>query len=173
MSNPPNTPLSQLKPNNNKELTNLAATLTFRISGQGEKLYGDGISLWLTQDKSYKAGSLHGVSPKFTGMGIIIDTFKNVEHGQKHRDVTIVFNDGTKVINLDDDEKLGCNIGKMRYHEERDDFSVFNTSRIRLMISPNKVLVEVDPEGENKWQTCLSVTDTDKRLPKDWLKKSR
>jgi len=114
---------------------------------------------------------------QFTGIGIIVDTFKNVEHGSKHRDVTVVFNDGTKTINLDDDEKnnevLGCNIGKMRYHEERDDFSVFNTSRLRIMLGENSVLVEVDPESNNKWQTCVNINDAASKLPTDWLKKAR
>jgi len=46
-----------------KGIKNLAATLTFRISGQGEKLYGDGIGLWLMQG-GLKTGSLHGVNSK-------------------------------------------------------------------------------------------------------------
>ena len=70
------------KENLPKDLKNLAATLTFMISGQGEKLYGDGIGLWLMQG-GLKTGSLHGVNPKFTGMGIIIDTYVASERSER------------------------------------------------------------------------------------------
>ena len=63
----------------------ISATMTFRISGQGSKLFGDGIGLWLTTSPRPSQGSLHGMDPKFEGVAIIIDTFKNVEHGQQVR----------------------------------------------------------------------------------------
>ena len=99
-----------------------------------------------------------------------------MEHGSSHKDVTVVFNDGTKQINLDDDkgsEKFGCNIGKMRFHEDRDDFSVFNTSRLRMMMGENSFINEVDPESDNSWQTCINIKDVNKKLPKKWLEKAR
>ena len=81
-------------------LNELSATLTFRISGQGKKLFGDGIGLWLTQYTRQQPGNVHGLDASFTGVGIIIDTFKNVEHGKNHRDITVIVNDGQKDIDL-------------------------------------------------------------------------
>jgi hypothetical protein len=76
----------------------ISAILTFRISGQGKKLFGDGIGLWLTQFNRQQQGSLHGIDGKFVGVSVIIDTFKNVEHGGKHRDVTILVNNGEEEV---------------------------------------------------------------------------
>jgi hypothetical protein len=78
----------------------ISAILTFRISGQGKKLFGDGIGLWLTQFNRQQQGNLHGIDGKFVGISVIIDTFKNVEHGGKHRDVTILVNNGEEEVSL-------------------------------------------------------------------------
>jgi hypothetical protein len=43
------------------------ATLRFRVSGQGKRLFGDGFALWFTQNRFHTDGALHGFSPKFTG----------------------------------------------------------------------------------------------------------
>jgi hypothetical protein len=43
------------------------------------------------------SGSMHGYHEQFIGIGIIIDTFKNVEiRNQKHHDVLVMINDGTR-----------------------------------------------------------------------------
>ena len=60
-------------------VSELSATLKFRISGQGKKYFGDGMALWLTDSRSYRAGDFHGSTEKFKGLGIIFDTFKNAE----------------------------------------------------------------------------------------------
>lgn len=43
------------------------ATLRFRVSGQGKRLFGDGFALWFTQNKFHVDGSIHGFTDKFTG----------------------------------------------------------------------------------------------------------
>ena len=75
-------------------VSELSATLKFRISGQGKKYFGDGMALWLTDSRSYRAGDFHGSTEKFKGLGIIFDTFKNAELLSLHKDVTIVVNEG-------------------------------------------------------------------------------
>ena len=39
----------------------------FRVSGQGQTLFGDGFALWLTDSNRYREGSLHGFTDTFTG----------------------------------------------------------------------------------------------------------
>lgn len=153
-----------------------SATLTFRISGQGKKLFGDGIGLWLTQFTRQQQGEVHGIDASFAGVGIIIDTFKNAEHGSNHRDVTILINDGEQTVELgtDDSPPIGCNVGDaMRQHEDRDDFSVTNVSRIRLLWGKNKITVETDPSANNEWTQCAVVNNIQAKLPKQFLKKAR
>lgn len=139
-----------------------------------QKLFGDGIGLWLTQFNRAQQGNLHGMNGQFVGISVVIDTFKNVEHGGKHRDVTILVSDGEKEITIgDDDNPIGCNVEGLRYHEDRDDFSVFNTSRLRLLLNEDRLIVEVDPKSTNHWETCGTVKDLKKKLPKGFLKKAR
>lgn len=159
------------------DLKEFAATLTFRISGQGKKLYGDGIALWLTQFTRQQQGEVHGIDGSFVGVGVVIDTFKNAEHGKNHRDVTILVNDGESSVALSTDEgadePTGCNVGEMRYHEDRDDFSVANMSRLRLLWANDRLLVEVDANSMNNWELCATVTGLNAKLPKGFLKKAR
>ena len=39
---------------------------------------------------------MHGYHEHFIGVGIIIDTFRNTESNDKHRDVLVMINDGTR-----------------------------------------------------------------------------
>ncbi|GMH90093.1 hypothetical protein TrVE_jg2740 [Triparma verrucosa] len=151
----------------------ISATLTFRISGQGSKLFGDGIALWLTKSPRPTNGKLHGMDSKFEGIAVVIDTFKNVEHGSLHRDVTLLINDGTKDAEIGVEDVLGCNVDGMRYHEGRDDFSTFNLSRLRLLYNEDRLVVEVDGNGTNDWQTCATVGGLKKQLPKGFLSDAR
>ena len=41
--------------------------LTFRISGQGKKFFGDGMALWFMQQAYYVEGDFHGSVERFTG----------------------------------------------------------------------------------------------------------
>ena len=53
--------------------------LTFRISGQGQHFFGDGLALWLSADRAFRAGAFHGADPRFAGVAVVADTFRNVE----------------------------------------------------------------------------------------------
>lgn len=51
-----------------------SATIRFRVSGVGKRLFGDGLALWYTTREHHEDGTLHGFTPTFTGFGIIFDT---------------------------------------------------------------------------------------------------
>ena len=53
--------------------------LTFRISGQGQHFFGDGLALWLSADRAFRAGAFHGADPRFAGVAVVADTFRNDE----------------------------------------------------------------------------------------------
>ena len=110
----------------------------FRISGQGKNFFGDGIALWITQQGYYQEGNLHGSTEKFTGIGIIFDTFKNTENLAAHRDVTVLINDGEKTYEMMTQNVLGCE-ASIRYHADRADFSVTDASRAKIMITENNM----------------------------------
>ena len=51
-----------------------SATVRFRVSGQGKKLFGDGLALWFTGHSTHKDGTLHGFTDTFKGFGVVLDT---------------------------------------------------------------------------------------------------
>ena len=77
----------------------------------------------------------------FSYSGIIFDTFKNTENLSAHRDVTVLVNDGDKTFELMTDDIQGCNTN-VRYHSERADFSVSDSSRAKIVISGNRFLFD-------------------------------
>jgi mannose-binding lectin 2 len=107
--------------------------LKFRISGQGKNFFGDGIGFWITQQGYYTEGSIHGSEEKFTGIGIIFDTYKNTDNLAAHRDVTVLINDGQKTYELMTKDVQGCNTN-FRYHADRADFSVTDATRAKITL---------------------------------------
>lgn len=143
----------------------LSATLKFRISGQGKKYFGDGMALWVADVRSYRAGDFHGMAEQFRGIGIIFDTFKNSETVNLHKDVTIVMNDGVADVEAMLSDATGCS-GRLRYHEDRGDFSVASMSRSKLTLTPvmknnNTVLaiaIFLDEGNSGVWAECATAT---------------
>jgi len=122
-------------------------TVYFRVSGQGQTLFGDGFALWLTEHSRYREGPIHGFTDTFKGIGIVFDTFRNMESGHVHKDVAVIVNDGSGPVKLDEGkEPEGCD-GDFRYHEGRDDFSV--TARSRATITLNVCWCVLD-----LWSLC-------------------
>jgi mannose-binding lectin 2 len=58
-----------------------SATVRFRVSGQGKKLFGDGLALWFTGHSTHKDGTLHGFTDTFKGFGVVLDTCGPGERG--------------------------------------------------------------------------------------------
>jgi len=119
------------------DVPSMSAVLKFRISGQGKNFFGDGLALWIVQSSYYSEGDLHGHSEKFKGIGIIFDTFKNIETVHAHRDVTVLVNDGEKTWAMMTEDVQGCNIN-VRYHADRADFTVDDASKAKVIIKNNK-----------------------------------
>ncbi|ETW01624.1 hypothetical protein H310_06256 [Aphanomyces invadans] len=144
--------------------------LTFRISGQGERWFGDGLALWVTTEPRHSDGENHGFKEKYTGIGIIVDTFVNDEQAGGHKDVTFVVNDGTKSlddINYSPDGKKGCDAKNMRYHAKSATFSASGSmSRVKLSFSNNYVNVHIDPTNSGFWSPCYEDTI---QMPSTWL----
>ncbi|KAF0719139.1 Aste57867_1253 [Aphanomyces stellatus] len=144
--------------------------LTFRISGQGKKWFGDGIGLWLTKNQNYVYGENHGFTSDFSGVGIIMDTFVNPDHKGGHKDISVQINDGSKSLkDLNDEKKIGCD-ASLRYHEESAAFSpAHSASRIKVKVAQQTLTIDVDEKSNGQWKRCYEGA-----LPfsSDWLKNS-
>lgn len=146
-----------------------SATFKFRISGQGEKFFGDGLALWITHSDRHFDGTLHGSEEYFYGLGVIIDTFKNTERLAAHRDVLVITNNAKKnfdQLTSEADKVQGCNVN-VRYHEKRDDFSVSQTSRMKIVTDGVSLQIQIDEGNNNEWFDCVNIPDLG--LPEGWL----
>jgi mannose-binding lectin 2 len=114
-------------------VSSFSTVIQFRISGQGKNFFGDGIALWVTQNSYHVDGIIHGSAEKFVGIGVIFDTFKNTENLAAHRDVTVLINNGDKTYEMMTKDVMGC-AAKVRYHAERADFSVTDSSRAKVVV---------------------------------------
>lgn len=157
-------------------LDELSLVWKFRISGQGRTLFGDGIALWLTPNTNdgvvSTATAFHGGPSRFTGVAIVVDTFRNAETAHAHRDVAVLVSDGTRlaqdIVNVATTAELpGCD-ADVRYHETRADFSVFNVSRLRLSIKDSSMQVDIDSRGSGAWTPCATVSLA--ALPAGWMR---
>jgi Legume-like lectin family len=104
----------------------------FRISGLEENGSGEHMGLWITNQKAPLPGPVFGMAEKFTGLGIVVDTKRNEGDG-RHRDISVVVNNGSKGSEALLTGLVGCN-ASIRYWEGRDDFNVLRASRIRVKI---------------------------------------
>jgi mannose-binding lectin 2 len=140
-----------------------SAALTFRISGQASRWFGDGIGWWFTNDQGYhKAGPLHGAADTFTGFGVIVDTFENTESLSKHNDITIFVNNGTRTVDDMQVNSFGCNPGKkLRFHEKRADFAWDVSSRVSVSVKNGKLSVMVDERNTGEWTECVAQQELD------------
>jgi mannose-binding lectin 2 len=136
-----------------------SAALTFRISGQASRWFGDGIGWWFTADEpgnNNKAGPLHGAENMFTGFGVIVDTFENDEMMGQHNDVTIFVNNGTRTVEDMQFHSFGCNPStKLRFHEKRADFAWDVSSRVSASVKEGKLTVMVDVRNTGEWTECV------------------
>jgi mannose-binding lectin 2 len=148
-------------------------TVRFRVSGQGKRLFGDGFALWVSQDAYHKDGPLHGYVDKFTGFGIIFDTFVNTDPGHVHKDISLVVNDGQQAKaaphgGVNDPQASGCD-ADFRYFEGRDDFNAAqarSAARIHYDGKLKAVTVEVDAKNTGEWIKCIEQVPVS--LPDGW-----
>lgn len=152
------------------DISSISSILKFRISGQGKQFFGDGLALWIVTQGYYIEGDLHGFQEKFTGIGIIFDTFKNAESIQVHRDVTVLINDGQKTWQMMTETVEGCNINA-RYHAERADFNVKDSvSLAKFLLTETSLDLFIDAKNTGEWSRCVKIDNLD--LPRDWLRHS-
>ncbi len=67
--------------------------LEFKISGKPTSLYGDGMALWLTENRQ-KRGHVFGLEDNFKGLGIFVDTYRNGKAGTTFPYIMAMLGDG-------------------------------------------------------------------------------
>lgn len=161
-------------------------SMELRASGSSPYLFGDGLAIWLVESYEFIEGPVFGREDYWKGLGLFFDTFQNIDHQHHHKHPYIyaMLNDG-KMHYVPDTEKQeaeekesgvkpkqalpgatensGCSYD-FRYHEEREDVSVLNHTRIHMTYK-NKVLKlrlqQTSRGSEGEWYECFSMPDVE------------
>ncbi|CAM9668538.1 unnamed protein product, partial [Laminaria digitata] len=126
--------------------------------------------------QSAEPGRFFGLQETFTGIAIIVNTNRSLlsrarpgEPTGRHRDVSIVANNGTRDFGDLISGLEGCT-ANVRFDERRDDFNVMQSTRVRLKLAGNTVALEVDARNSGRWRRCATMVHMD--MPAEWAVKS-
>ena len=128
-------------------------TVEFEIKGHSPSSGGDGMALWLTSTRA-EAGPVFGSRNKWTGLGIILDTFPNMPHRGFFPRISLVQNNGDMTY---DTEKDGQGQGMAHCSIPLGRTSI--EPRLRLTYV-NDVYLELAVQNRewNQWQRCFIVS---------------
>jgi lectin, mannose-binding 2 len=106
---------------------------------------------------------------------VIFDTFVNTEPGHVHKDVSLVWNDGSEAKRSPhggstDANVMGCD-GDFRFHEGRDDFNPAkdrSAARVYFNMDSSTVSVDIDARNSGEWVRCISEAKLN--IGGDWSK---
>jgi len=157
--------------------------MELRSSGSSPYLFGDGLAIWLTERSEVVEGPVFGREDYWNGLGIFFDTFQNIDHSHHHKHPYIyaMVNDGHMHYVPDADipqdaakqalpgakENSGCSFD-FRYHEEREDVSVLNHTRVHVTYKDKTLslrLQQTSVGSQGDWYECFQVKDVE--LPKE------
>uniref|UniRef100_A0A672YYK2 Lectin, mannose-binding 2-like b n=1 Tax=Sphaeramia orbicularis TaxID=375764 RepID=A0A672YYK2_9TELE len=132
----------------------------FKISGQGKKNFnGDGLALWLTKERMQN-GPVFGNMNQFTGLGIFVDTYPNIDksHDRAFPYISVMLGNGTLTYDHDRDGRTtelgGCTAIARN--------SIYDTFLLIRYVK-NRLTVMTDVEGKQEWKDCADITGL--RLP--------
>ncbi|KAJ8661879.1 hypothetical protein O0I10_002210 [Lichtheimia ornata] len=141
--------------------SNLEIEFEFHIGGQSGHLYGDGLAMWLTKQRS-TPGPVFGSVDNFEGLGVFFDTYDN-ERAHRHTFpyISAMLGDGMKSYDNDKDgrttELAGC---------EANFRSKAYPTKARLTYYKNNYLqFDLMWQEEDKWDECFKVQDV--QLPEN------
>jgi len=132
--------------------------LTYKVHGGSKSIAADGMGLFLAKERT-TFGSAIGGPEKFTGMAILLDSYRNAQTSSPFPQISGYVNDGTWAFNHDDDGN-SQNIGKCSSsHRNKNDASIM---RVRYIDDTLTVMVDSDGSGDFR-KTCF--TQSGVKLP--------
>ncbi|KAI6046428.1 legume-like lectin family-domain-containing protein [Pisolithus marmoratus] len=72
---------------------NYVIEIEFKIFGESTHLFGDGMAIWLTKERT-QPGPVFGNKDKFEGLGIFLDTYANSRHPYGFPRIVAMLGDG-------------------------------------------------------------------------------
>ncbi|KAI0697412.1 legume-like lectin family-domain-containing protein [Cerioporus squamosus] len=82
--------------------SNWVLEVEFKISGDNNHLYGDGLAVWVTKGRA-QPGPIFGSIDKFDGLGIFLDTYANSRHPYSFPRISAMLGDGEMEYDMEHD----------------------------------------------------------------------
>ncbi|KAL5531974.1 hypothetical protein ACEPAF_5537 [Sanghuangporus sanghuang] len=135
--------------------TNYVIEVEFKISGdQKQHLHGDGLAIWLTKERA-QPGPIYGSIDKFTGLGIILDTYANSRHAYAFPRVVVTMGDGNTNYDLEQDGER-TNIGACSANFLKKEFP----TKVKITYVKDSLLdVKLQFKARDTWTDCVKIED--------------
>ncbi|KAI9271807.1 legume-like lectin family-domain-containing protein [Phascolomyces articulosus] len=135
--------------------SNFEIEFEFNVEGQSGHLYGDGMALWLTKQRS-TPGPVFGSVDQFEGLGVFFDTYDN-ERAHRHTFpyISAMLGDGIQSYQNDKDgrntELAGC--------EANFRAKSFPTKARLTYYKNNYLQFQMIWREEDEWSECFKVNN--------------
>lgn len=135
-------------------VSSFEVTFEFKIDGHASTTYGDGLAMWLTQERA-TSGPVFGSKDYFNGLGIFFDTFANVRHPYSFPRIMAMQGNGVESYKASKDgagqELAGCSFDVRRA-------SVATMARLTY-VKGVFLELKVQYEDWDEWESCFKVED--------------
>ncbi|EPQ55311.1 hypothetical protein GLOTRDRAFT_76675 [Gloeophyllum trabeum ATCC 11539] len=139
--------------------SNFVIEVEFKVSGESNHLFGDGMAVWLTKDRA-QPGPVFGSIDKFEGLGIFLDTYANARHSYSFPRIVAMLGDGKTEYDHDNDGE-STNIGACSASYRLTNI----VPRLRITYFKEEGYLDVKSQYRawGEWTDCFSLTGV--RLP--------
>ncbi|KAK0212224.1 legume-like lectin [Desarmillaria ectypa] len=129
---------------------NFVIEIEFKVSGESNNLYGDGLAIWLTKERA-EPGPVFGNKDSFTGLGLFLDTYANSRHPYAFPRITGMIGDGkTQYDYAKDGEKQS--IGACSLNFRRTNVA----TKIKITYIKDSLLdVKLQYKAWDDWTDCF------------------
>jgi len=132
--------------------SNFVIEVEFKISGDSSHLYGDGLAIWLTKDRT-QPGPVFGNQDEFEGLGIFLDTYANARHEYAFPRIVAILGDGKTKYDFgnDGDEQA---IGSCSANFRRTNVA----TKLKLTyVKDNFLDVKIQYKAWDDWTDCFFI----------------
>jgi len=132
--------------------SNFVIEVEFKISGESGHLFGDGLAMWLTKERTAE-GPVFGNKDNFDGLGIFMDTYANGRHSYPFPRITAMLGDGKTSYDVGDDGDAqsigGCSANFRRTNV---------ATKLKVTYVRDKFLdVKIQHKAWDDWSDCFHV----------------
>ncbi|EPX73628.1 lectin family glycoprotein receptor [Schizosaccharomyces octosporus yFS286] len=127
----------------------------FRISSESRNLFGDGMGLFLTEERA-KSGPVFGFTDNFKGYGIFFDTYNNGRSGTVFPRVIVMQGDGKTSYDADRDGKENEIAGCSALHLHSSDYTL---GKLKFDKKSKVLRLELAYDASSDFIKCFEMED--------------